>query len=83
MARRGDFSDFILEQLKGSEEEEEVEEEVKEAWKSLEQTYGKEELVAAKEGRRTVQRTHSIGGLSEASSVPASALRWPRLPRPS
>ena len=64
MAKRGDFSDFIVAQLQGTEEEAE-EEEVKEVevstkmreelilrlkvWKTLEQSYGKEELESKKE----------------------------------
>ena len=64
LAKRGDFSDFIVEQLQGTEEEAE-EEEVKEVealtkmreelilrlkvWKTLEQSYGKEELESKKE----------------------------------
>ena len=47
-------------------------------WKSLEQSYSQEELEERRKEQvkgKSHQRTYSLGALSEASSLPVSALR--------
>ena len=81
IAKKGDFSDFIMDQLSQSREEEEEEDD--EVWQSLEPALGAEQIRIRRQlsaevkvkREKSHQRTSSLGSLSEASSVPVSLMK--------
>jgi len=78
---KGDFAEFLVEQLQNQPEESGSEAETDQVWKKLENTFGSDEIrlkrqVSTHSTRsRPKARTSSIGELSDASSDPESTVK--------
>ena len=79
--KKGDFAEFIVEQLQQAEEDSASEAEADEIWKKLENTYGRDEIrvkrqiSTASNKSRPKARTSSIGSISDDSSDPESTVK--------